>query len=202
MSTQPNNYANEASFKVFVDYLALKRHFTSDGYDYHKYNGKTSASFQKFKQRNDTFFFYKLSKKRDWHNILLSNLVENPNLWIRDLCEDRAEVKFIEWKKRVDSLSYHFETQLDNILPVLEENFRIKSGAHPHLIHLYMRKQISREFFTIITHLTNVFPYWQETFQYDIVIADLIKISQKYFSFLEIDKKKFAVILKSSLARR
>lgn len=27
-------------FEVYQKYLAMKRHFTSDSYDYHKYNGK------------------------------------------------------------------------------------------------------------------------------------------------------------------
>ena len=39
------SFANEESFNLYVKYLALKKHFTTDGYDYHKYNGKIRAKF-------------------------------------------------------------------------------------------------------------------------------------------------------------
>lgn len=191
------NYANEESFKVYIDYLALKRHFTTDSYDYQKYNGKTKASFQSYQTRNDAFFFYKLAKKKDWHNLIVANMVENPNIWIRDLCEDEAEKIYFEWKKKKDALSRHFSTELNKILPELEDNFVIKSGTHPHLMNLYMKRQISREFFTIITHVTNVFPYWEAELAHDVIAADVIKASKKYFPFLEIDRKKFTLLLKS-----
>lgn len=197
MATPSANYANEDSFRVYVDYLALKRHFTTDNYDYHKYNGKTKASFQSYQTRNDAFFFYKLSKKKDWHNLILANMVENPNIWIRDLCDEEAEQKYIEWKKRKDALSYHFSSELNKIKEDLEENFVIESGAHPHLMNLYMKRKISKEFFAIITHVTNVFPYWENELSRDVVAADVIKLAKKYFPFLDIDKRKFTALLKS-----
>lgn len=76
------DYATEASFKVYIDYLALKLHFTSDKYDYHRSNGKTRASYDSYRTRKDVFYFYKLSKRKDYHEVMLANLLKNPNLWI------------------------------------------------------------------------------------------------------------------------
>ncbi len=50
-----HNYATEDAFKTYVDYLALKRHFTTKTYDYHKYNGKVKVSFEAFQTRKDVF---------------------------------------------------------------------------------------------------------------------------------------------------
>lgn len=191
------NYATEESFNTYIDYLALKRHFTTSSYDYHKYNGRVKASFKSYQTRNDAFFFYKLSQRPDRHNLMLANIVANPNIWVRDLCEDRAEEVYVEWKKKTDALTRTFTTDLSKIDPQLQDNFVVRPGSHPSLIERLLRKQISFETFTILAHVTNVFPYWEQMLGNDVVAADVIKTSKKYFPFLEVDKKKFASVLKS-----
>ena len=74
------SFANEESFNLYVKYLALKKHFTTDGYDYHKYNGKIRAKFETYRTRNDVFFFHKLAQKDDPINLMLANMLVNPNV--------------------------------------------------------------------------------------------------------------------------
>ena len=50
-------------FAAFALYNALKIHFSSDSYDFFKYNGKTNVSKQSFTTRKDKYSFYKLSRK-------------------------------------------------------------------------------------------------------------------------------------------
>ena len=50
-------------FAAYALWNALKLHFTSDSYDYFKYNGKTSISVTSFENRKDKYHFYKLSRK-------------------------------------------------------------------------------------------------------------------------------------------
>lgn len=197
MSMLPVNYATEESFKAYIDYLALKRHFTTDDYDYHKYNGKVRASFTSYQTRNDAFFFYKLSQKKDWRHMLLANVVENPNIWVRDLCEESSEQIYFDWKRKTDAISHHFTTELSKIKPELEDNFICNKGSHPYLMSLYLKKTISREFFTVLTHITNVFPYWDAQMSGDVVAKGAIRTAKKYFPFLAVDKKKFTTLLKS-----
>ena len=52
---------NETGYNAYIEYLAIKKHFTSS-YNYHKYNGKVNASFETFVQRRDAFFFQKSVK--------------------------------------------------------------------------------------------------------------------------------------------
>jgi hypothetical protein len=192
-----DNYVTEASFKTYVDYLALKRHFTNESYDYHKYNGKIRASFESFQTRNDAFYFAKLSQKQDTHNLLLSNIVKNPKIWVRELCEEQAEQIYLDWKKRIDGLTYHFTNDLSKLNEDYKTNFSVSAnGQTPKLISLYLQKQISLETFSILAHLSNVFPYWSAEVKDKIVAGDIIKLSQKYYPFLNIDKKKFQAIVK------
>lgn len=197
MTMLPVNYATEESFNVYLNYLAMKRHFTTDSYDFHKYNGKVKASFDSYQTRNDAFFFYKLSKKKEWKNYILANIIETPNIWIRDLCEESAESVYLEWKRKTDGLTYHFNSQLNKLKPSLQDNFTVGAGSHPYLLNLYMKRQVSREFFTILTNITNVFPYWEEQMHHDVIAHDAIKMAKKYLPFLSIDKKKFVALLKT-----
>ena len=190
------NYANEASFRVYVNYLALKKHFDTDGYDYHKYNGKIRASFEKFQTRPDAFFFYKLSKKDDPLKILLSNLILNPKAWIREIVEERGEENYLNWQRKMDSLSYNFKNELKKLKDDYHSNFIVKDGQHPHIMTLYLQKEISLETFTLLCKLSNVYPLWEKEIVDKFVARDIIRLSKKYYPFLDINKEKFSKIVK------
>lgn len=191
------NYANDNSFKVYVDYLALKKHFTSDNYDYHKYNGKVKASFDKFTTRNDTFFFHKLSKKPNWNKILLSNLVKNQSAWIRDIIEETGESIFAAWESRIDSLTYTFKEDLKKLNDDYASNFLVSKGQHPFALTLYLQNKISLETFTIVTHVAKVHDYWEKEITDKVIAKDIIRLSRKYYPFLELDQKKFSEIVRT-----
>jgi hypothetical protein len=190
------NYATDESFRVYVDYLALKRHFTTDSYDYHKYNGKVKASFDNFSTRNDTFFFYKLSKNKNWHNMILANILKNPNIWIREILEESGETTFATWEGRIDSLTYTFKDDLSRLKENYADNFVPINGQHPYVISLYLQNKISIETFTILVNISNVYERWSKEIVDKIVAGDIIRLSKKYYPFLEIDRKKFSEIVK------
>jgi len=190
------NYANEASFKAYIDYLALKKHFTTKNYDYHKYRGKVKASFQAFQTRKDVFFFYKLSKKDDPHKILLANIVTNPKSCIRDIVEESGEENYISWEKRVQSLTYLFKTELNALNEDYKSNFVVANGQHPRLMTLYLQKKISLETITILASISRVLEYWETEVVDKIVAGDIITLIRKYYPFLQVDEKKFSQIVK------
>jgi hypothetical protein len=190
------NYATEEAFRVYVDYLALKRHFTTDSYDYKKYNGKVKASFESFQTRNDAFFFYKLSKNKNWHNIILANILKNPNGWIREMLEESGETIFAEWEGRIDSLTYTFKDDLSRLKENYAENFIPNNGQHPHIMTLYLQNKISIETFTILSNISNIYDRWSKEIVDKVVARDIIRLSKKYYPFLEIDRKKFSEIVK------
>lgn len=195
------NYATEEAFRVYVDYLALKRHFTTDSYDYHKYNGKVRASFESFQTRNDAFFFYKLSRNKNWHNIILANILKNPNVWIRELLEETGESIFAEWEGRIDSLTYTFKDDLSRLKENYPENFIPLNGQHPYIMSLYLQNKISIETFTILSNISNIYDRWSNEIVDKVVARDIIRLSKKYYPFLEIDRKKFSEIVKERFFR-
>jgi hypothetical protein len=195
MGSSPN-YANEASFRTYIDYLALKKHFTTKNYDYHKYRGKVKASFESFRVRSDVFFFYKLSKKDDPHNILLANIVANPKIWIRDILEDSGQEIYSSWEKKIQSLTYLFKTDLSMLNDDYKSNFVVVDGQHPRLMTLYLQKKISLETISILASISKVLGYWDQEIVDKVVASDIITQIRKYYPFLTIDEKKFSQIVK------
>lgn len=191
-------YSNDDSFKVYVDYLALKRHFTSDDYDYFKYNGKTRASFDKFMTRQDAYYFNKLTKNNESRNLMLSNIVRNPNTWIRDICDEQGKEIYLTWKKNVDSLTHLFKSDLSKLDLDYKKNFEVRNGHFPILLNLYMQRQISLETFSILYHLSKVETYWNDEISDKIISKDVLRLAKKYYPFLEVDAKKFSAIVKET----
>ena len=73
-----------SGYEAFGLYQSLKLHFTTDSYDYFKYNGKTKVTVTAFENRKDKYHFYKLSRKytnkEDLINFIVANLIEDEKL--------------------------------------------------------------------------------------------------------------------------
>lgn len=187
-------YNTNDAYQMYAYYLALKKHFTSR-YDYHKYHGKINVPITSFETRKDKFFFYKLSKRSDAKDFILANLVQNPNIWIGDMVGENGDKVFAEWKKRQQSLSYVFKTELGKLDEDFDSNLITKDGQHPKLLRLHTSGNISLETLIIIDDLTNVFSYWSKKILDNIIFPDILNTCNKYKPFLEYDRNKMKSIL-------
>ena len=57
-------------FNVFKIWLGLKLHFTTETYDWFKYDGRVNCKLETFTKRNDRYFFYKLGTKYNEKEII------------------------------------------------------------------------------------------------------------------------------------
>lgn len=187
-------YNTKDAYEMYVYYLALKRHFTSS-YDYHKYNGKVNASITSFETRKDKFYFYKLSKRSDAKDFILANIVNNPKAWIGDMIGETGETVFTEWKKRQQSLSYVFKSEMGKLDDDFDSNLITKDGQHPKLLRLYTTGNICMETLIILDDLTDVFSYWSKKILDNIIFPDILNRCCKYKPFLHYDKSKMKHIL-------
>jgi hypothetical protein len=189
-------YANDKSFNAYVTYLAIKKHFSSDGYDYFKYNGKVRASFDTFSTRNDVYFFARLAKTEDYENLILSNVLVKPEIWVRELLDGEANYRYLEWKKKMDSLSYNFKSELKQLRDDYQQNFISQDGQHPYIMSLYNQRKISLETLTILANTANIFSYWDEKIVDKIVARDIIRLTVKYKPFLKYDEKAIKSLIR------
>ena len=92
-------------FDVYKTYLALKRHFNSDRYNYFNYSFKNrgvSARYTTYQNRNDRYFFENLAKELKKHEevegFLVSNFVYNSNMWVGEMYGDEAKRTHNKWR--------------------------------------------------------------------------------------------------------
>ena len=187
---------SDDSFNAYVKFLALKKHFTTDSYDYFKYNGKVRANRETFMSRNDAYSFAKLAKHDDPQGLILSNLLINKNVWVRDLLDSEGEARHTNWMKRIESLGYIFKSELAHLNDEYKRNFISQDGQHPLVMTLLLQKKISLETFTILSHQANIFSYWEQKVVDKIVSCDIINKSRKYKHFLDFEPKRFQKIIK------
>jgi len=185
-----------SSFEVYQAYLALKNHFTKEGYDYHKYNGKVAVKVSSFESRKHKYFFQKLTKKKDPFNYILANFVDEDVMWVGDLDHDQCEARYLTWLKRNQSLTYVFRQDLDKLKDNFDDNIVVENNERPYLLQLYCQKEICIETLIIINELVGCFKYWHKKIEDPVVWPSISMKCYKYRSFMEFDKEKYRKILK------
>ena len=188
-------------YQVYIEYLALKSHFSNVKYDYFKYNKKVRASATSFNARSDKYWFEKTSRKYKDEEIvdfLVANFVESTSvnqIWIGEIINS-GERTYVEWMKRQQSLTYLFKEQSEQLLleTKLEDAFNCSKG-HPPILKKFLGGKISPEvlvIYDIMFQFGNVFdtklldPVWE-------IVSLKIK---KYKPFLNIDKFQYKKLLR------
>lgn len=143
------------AYEAYIDYMALKQHFSENNYDYFKYNGKTKVTLKRFNQHR--FYYDKLARRKDPHHFLLANLIDKDR-WIGEMTEDR----YTEWLGRTESLTYRFQQNLNSLPDDYKECVRISFGQLPELIAAYFRGQIIIETLVIVIDIIGLWEYYSK----------------------------------------
>jgi len=194
-------------FSVYRMYLALKLHFTTDNYDVIQQKGKVRASKSAFNKRKDLFSIKKIAKTysdEDVANFLVANFVSGDR-W-GGMFDSEAGKRFIDWKKRTESLSYLFSTDIDKILLEIEENgvkfqdiFTISKGQHPYIIKAYLRKTITIETLVILDRIIGFVDKFDKNILDEVIWPDISRLIKKYKPFLKIDLEKYDRTLRDKI---
>ena len=183
-------------FKAYQTYLALKTHFTSASYDYHRYRGNMNLKEDTFEMRKDKYFFYKLSKKENPEGFVLANFTRNGIKWIGELLDANGEDAYDSWKKVKESLAYTFKSELNTIDMSFDDMVFVPANGYPVLLQKYLDKQVSIETLTIVQDCCNIVPYWNGLIsEYDPIWKETRTMIRKYSKFLEYDRSKMQEII-------
>jgi hypothetical protein len=188
-------------FDAFREYLALKNHFTKESYDYHKYCGKSRATVQSFYKRKDRFWFEKVVRQKTDKEVVdffVANFVscsDPQSLWIGEIMKE-GETRYKEWQKKVQSLSYLFKEESQQIFSQhkFEEVFDC-SKSHPVLLKMFLSGKISLETMVIYDRIFLYGNNFDKKLKDPVWESVSMKI-KKYNPFLNIDVLKFRKILK------
>ena len=187
-------------FDTYKTYLALKNHFTKDSYDYHKYQGKSRASLQSFYKRRDRFWFEKLSRQKEDKEIIdffVSNFTscsDPGSLWIGEMIKE-GESRYTSWQKRIQSLTYLFKQESQEIFENGVETVFDCSKGHPTLLKMFLSGQISIETLVIYDRIFLFGKNFDKKLKDPVWETVSLKI-RKYSPFLHIDVFHYKKILK------
>jgi len=191
-------------YEAFSLYNALKLHFTSNSYDFFKYNGKSNISIEAFENRRDKYHFYKLSRqndKEDYIEFLVSNFLVNDKCWAGDLLSEDALVAHRKRMATLQSLGYVFKNDCQVLRDSVESpNELLKcDGGYPRLLISTLQKDTHLETFCILNSLMNFLPMWDKKITDTIRYPEFSRKVKKYAPFLQFDKQKFKEIVMKEL---
>ena len=194
-----------SGYEAFGLYQSLKLHFTTDSYDYFKYNGKTNVTVTAFENRKDKYHFYKLSRKytnkEDLINFIVANLVEDEKAWVGALLQEEADMNFRKRQKVIQSLSYTFENDCKIIFEdcTNPNQALMTDGDYPLLLTKVLRKEVQIETLCILNQILGFFPMWTDKINDTIRWPAYRQKCMKYAAFLPQDSVKYKLILKKVL---
>ena len=173
-------------FEAYRQFLALKLHFTSEHYDYFKYNGKHNAPVASFEKRTDKRFFRRLVKKNiDLTEYYVANFV-NGKEWISQF-EDSV---WKEWLARSQSIEYNFINDAEKLLTSAENFdiiFKCDEGTHPKLLRAYLGKKISLETLVIFDRLLHYRKRFDKEIDESYIWPKVSMLIEKYEPFVKVN---------------
>ena len=208
-------------FDVYKTYLALKRHFNSDRYNYFNYSFKNrgvSARYTTYQNRNDRWFFENLAKDYKKHDeiegFLVSNFIYNPSMWVGEMYGDDSKRIHNEWKRKTESLTYQFTQDVKELRSLIEtfnnkemglklgfdRIFTVEDGQHPVLLEQILGKHINIETAIIMDKILQFTEFWNKRILDRVIWPDIYRLMAKYDPFLRInDLSKYRKIMKGGL---
>ena len=148
-------------YDLYCMYQAIKLHFSTEGYHFFQYDGKTRVSIEAFEKRRDKFLFHRLARKyRDDEMVsfLVANFVHSDSNWTKSLLEEEAESTYTEWKRITDSMTKVYLVDLEKVCPDPKEFnnlFKVEDGQFPKLLVAFLQKDVTIETLVILNNIIN-----------------------------------------------
>ena len=188
-------------FDAYRCYISLKSHFTKESYDYHKVGVLTRVKKETFYKRKDRFWFEKFSRQKNDKEVVdffVSNFVSTTDpsrLYIGELVKN-GEERYVDWKKRTQSLSYVFREESEFLFKdhQMDEVFDCSRG-HPIILKKFLGGNISLETLVIYDRILGYGKNFDKKLK-DPVWETVSKRVRKYTPFLNIDVFRYKKILK------
>jgi len=193
-------------FEVYKIYLAVKLHFTSKDYDYHKYEGKVNCKLETFTKRNDRYFFHKLSKQYEQTDILdffVANFATDSKGWVGNLLQRDGRDVYLDYKKRKEAFTYHFRNDClrinDDFLSnniSFDDGFVCRNGQHPRLLRLLLQKRISLQTTIVLNHFLSFSKNWDKEITEKVVWTKISSTIARLKPFINFNVTECKLILK------
>lgn len=196
-------------YDAYRIYTAIKLHFSTESYDYFKYNGKINVKPDAFEGKKEKPFFWRLAKKFEsedkYEKFVVSNMIQDPKLWVNHLVSEDAMLTFRRYTKIIESLSYTFQEELGRIFDVGPKTLLSPKNGEIPLIFEY-EPSFSPETVLILNEICGLFEGWDKKVQEDIFWPRIKMRYGKYkpfmMKYIDEDIGRFKKIYKKVLTDR
>ena len=188
----------QSAFETYKLYLALKMHFSTEGYDFFKYHGKVKAKKEKFDMNPAKYAFAKLSSKSDPRGLIISNFISlGPTIWVGDLLTPRGEEIYMKWKGKQEALSYIFKGDLNKLPDELDTTLEApEKYEYPLLLKMYLHGEVELETLILLQEKFKFLSYWKGILSpHDPAWKSTEMLFSKYRGFIEFDQQKIFEII-------
>lgn len=182
-------------------YNAIKFHFTTDKYNFFKYNGKSGLKPGTYEKKKDKYFYVKLAtkyqKKEELVDFLVSVFSLNYNGWVGGLFDSEIDKIHINRLKKIQSLSYMFENDCRKLFnDINNPNDILRVGSeYPLLLQRYLEQEINIETICILNNVLNFIEMWDNKIQDTIQWPSYKRLIIKYAPFIPMEVNKLRGIL-------
>ena len=182
-------------YEAFTLHNAINLHFNGS-YDCFKYNFKTNVTEKTYWKRPDKFALTKIGKRfKSKDDIILYFAAHQVagNKYSGDMIRD--EETYTQFLKRIDSISYLFRNELEEISDVKFDSLLEIEETYPRIVQLHLEGRVSLETLCIVNRLTGFIEEANSRISETILWPDLYKKITKYQSFLKFDDLKMRMII-------
>ena len=177
-------------YEAFTVHNAVNLHFNGT-YDCFKYNFKTNVTQKTYWGRPDKFQLTKIGKRfktRDDIALYFAAHQVAGNKYSSDMVRD--EDTYTTFLKKIDSLSYVFRNELEEISDVKFDELLEINETYPRIVQLHLEGTVSLETLCIVNRSTGVIDKANKEITETILWPDLVKKISKYQSYVRVDDSK------------
>lgn len=187
---------HESAFIAYKTFSAITLHFTSQSYDFFRYNGKTNTSESSFLKRPDKAVFFRLSKLDDLPNRVVARIVDSRNpksVRPHDVVDKSGLAAYDAWWDRTSDMAGLLRRDLER----LPDDPRLLFQSNTPLLRLMSTGTISVETVALLVSVL------QQASTLDSVLADNLRwpvvrlLLQKYLPFITVDRRTVTSAIRS-----
>lgn len=194
-----------SAYETYCLYLAIKSHFTTENYDYYKYQGKVRATKESFEIRRDRFQFQRLSRMYSddqMFDFLVANFLHDIK-WIGELLDDDAKANYLQYIKRKQAFTYTFANEVSKLFNTVTSPNKVfckDNSSYPVLITSILSNEIGYDTASVMNKFFNFVPKFDRDLGTDDIIWRNIRLKIiKLHSLLDYDKSKIKKTLKETI---
>lgn len=187
-------------FAVYKLYLALRAHFTTEGYDIVKMRGRIRALEGTFLKRRDVYVFQRIGNKYNQEEVI-DFLVANFSSGDRwgGVFDISAENVYIQWKAKKESLSYRYREELSTLCEKVssQDDLFDTSKGHPIILREFLGGVVSIETLSILNKIVPFVSILDGVLDKDIIWPTASLLIRKYSPFVRINKTRYDTLTKT-----